>query len=257
MAQLTIQGVPVSPLGLGTWQLTGRTCEHAVAEAIGIGYRHIDTAQMYGNEAEVGAGIAASGIDPAELFVTTKLWSNSLTPDAVRCSTEESLRQLRLDAVDLLLIHHPFRPDILEDTLGAMRELRDDGLVRHLGVSNFSIDLLERALGSTELLAIQIEYHPFRRQDDQLAAARRHDLLFQAYSPLARGGATGTEVIEEVARHLGATAPQVVLRWLIDQHNVVPIPKASSRAHLEENWGALDVKLDDDARARLDSLTRR
>jgi diketogulonate reductase-like aldo/keto reductase len=257
MVHVNIQDVRVPQLGLGTWRLTGSTCERAVAEALDIGYRHIDTAQMYGNEAQVGGGIAASAVDPRDLFVTTKLSSRSLTPEAVRSSTEESLRRLRLDAIDLLLIHHPARPDVVEDTLGAMQEVRNHGLVRHLGVSNFPVDLLERALRSAELFAIQVEYHPFRSQEEQLDAARRHDLLFQAYSPLARGGVPGHDAIEDVAREIGATAAQVALRWLIDQPNVVPIPKASSREHLEENWGALDVKLDDDARTRLDSLSHR
>lgn len=257
MDYVDVQGVRVPALGLGTWRLTGPDCQRAVEEAIAIGYRHLDTAQMYRNESEVGAGIRASGIDAAELFVTTKIAGDNHAADAVRRSSEESLRKLGLDAVDLLLIHHPKEMDILEETLAAMAQLQEDGLVRHIGVSNFSVDQLRRALAAARLFAIQIEYHPYRSQADQLEAARAHDLLFQAYSPLARSAVAGDDDLDRIAADVGATPAQVALRWLMDQPNVAAIPKASSRAHLEDNWGALDLRLDDDARRRVDALTAR
>lgn len=251
-----MQGVDIPRLGLGTWRLTGATCQQVVEEAIEIGYRHIDTAQAYGNEADVGSGIAQAGA-AEELFVTTKIAGGNHSPDAVRASTDESLEKLRIEAIDLLLIHQPTELDILEETLGAMQDLRAEGMVRHLGVSNFPVAELERALDAADLLAIQIEYHPFRRQDEQLAAARRHDLLFQAYSPLARGAADDDGALVDIARDAGATPAQVALRWLLDQDNVVPIPKASSREHLEENWSAQELQLGSDHRSRVDDLTRR
>lgn len=244
-------------LGLGTWRLTGPQCQQVVEDAIDIGYRHIDTAQMYGNEAEVGAGIRASGVDPVELFVTTKLANDNHEPEAVRASVEASLRALQLDAVDLLLIHQPVATERLDATLGAMQALVDDGMVRRLGVSNFPVDLLGSALQTAALFAIQVEYHALRNRDDQLAAADQHDLLVQGYSPLARGAATADPQIVEVARTIGATPAQVALRWLLDQPRVAAIPKASNRAHLEENWATLDVALDDEARRRLDRSAQR
>jgi 2,5-diketo-D-gluconate reductase B len=257
MEYVNIQGIRIPALGLGTWRLTGSQCRRTVEEALAIGYRHLDTAQMYRNEADVGAAIQAAGIDAGELFVTTKIDNGNHRPEAVRASTEESLDRLQLDAVDLLLVHQPVAVDILEDTLEAMQQLQQDGLVRHLGVSNFSVELLERALAAAPLLAIQIEYHPFRSQAGQLEAARRHDLLFQAYSPLARGGVAWDNDLEAIARDAGATAAQLSLRWLLEQPNVAVIPKASSRRHLVENWGALDVRLDDEARRRMNALTSR
>ncbi len=255
MEYVDVQGERVPALGLGTWRLTGADCRRAVEVALELGYRHIDTAQMYGNEDEVGAAIEASGVDHGELFVTTKIANDNHRPDDVRRSTEQSLERLRLDTVDLLLIHHPVEAEILSDTLAAMKELRERGLVRHLGVSNFGLDLLGRALDEAPLFAVQLEYHPFRSQDGQLAAARDHDLLFQAYSPLARSGVAGQDELEAVAAGVGATAAQVALRWLIDQPKVAAIPKASSRDHLSENLEALDVRLDDEAHRRIDALT--
>lgn len=257
MEHVQVQGASVPALGLGTWRLTGPTCQQAVEDALAIGYRHIDTAQMYGNEAEVGAGIGAAGVDEHELFVTTKIDTSNHEPAAVSASVAESLDKLGLDAVDLLLIHQPEHLDILEETLSAMQQLVDEGRVRHLGVSNFSPGLLERAVRAADLFAIQVEYHPFRSQDEQLDAARQNDLLFQAYSPLARGGVVDDDEVVSAARSVDATPAQVALRWLIDQSAVAAIPKASSRAHLEENWGALDVELDEEARRRLDAASRR
>ncbi len=250
----TVQGVRVPALGLGTWQLEGRACQEAVETALAIGYRHLDTAQLYGNEAAVGAGIAASGLDPAELFVTTKIASGEKTPAQVRASTEASLERLGLERVDLLLLHQPVADRPLAQALAEMAAMVAEGRVGGLGVSNFPLDLLEEAMAAVPLLAIQLEYHPMRAQDRQLAAARRHDLLFQAYSPLARGRAVDDAAVAGVAERLEATPAQVVLRWLLDQPPVAPIPKASSRRHLEENWAAQAVVLDDEARATLDAL---
>jgi diketogulonate reductase-like aldo/keto reductase len=256
MEYVRVQGVEIPALGLGTWRLTGSRCRQAVEEALAIGYRHLDTAQMYGNEHEVGAAITASSLRADELFLTTKIANENHAPDAVRASTEASLRNLGVEAIDLLLIHQPVDLDILETTLEAMAALQDEGLVHHLGVSNFSVELLERSLRAVNLLAIQIEYHPLRSQHDQLEAAQHHDLLLQAYSPLARSAVVANEDIGDIARRVGATPTQVTLRWLMNQPNVAAIPKASSHQHLIDNWGALRVELDDQALRRLDALTR-
>ena len=251
MVDVTVQGEAVPALGLGTWRLTGSGCQRAVEAALEIGYRHLDTAQMYGNEAEVGAGIRRAAVPAEQLFVSTKLANDNHEPGAVRSSVEASLQGLQLDVVDLLLVHHPVATELLEDTLGAMQALVDDGLVRRLGVSNFSVELLEKARRTSDLFAVQVEYHALRTQEDQLSAAREAGLLFQAYSPLARGAVAHDEVLRAIASDVGATPAQIALRWLLDQPNVAAIPKASSRQHLQENWEALDVSLDDDARRRL------
>lgn len=252
-----VQDVRVPALGLGTWQMTGRECREAVEAGLAIGYRHIDTAQMYGNEAEVGAAIGAGGIARDELFVTTKIASDVITPSQVRRSTEASLEKLGLDHVDLLLVHQPVAERRLVEVLVEMEAMRSQGLVSGLGLSNHTVAELEEAMGVAPLLAIQVEYHPFRNQDAQLEAARRHQLLFQAYSPLARGGGVRDRTVLDQARRLGVTPAQLTLRWLLDQPNVAPIPKAAQRHHLEENWAALDVTIDDEARAALDGLTSR
>lgn len=254
MEYVEVQGARVPALGLGTWQMRGRQCVAAVSEALDIGYRHIDTAQMYDNEEDVGEAIAASGVDPSDLFVTTKLSSQVITPADVRSTTEESLKKLRLDRVDLLLVHQPVAARQLDVCLAEMRQLQDEGRVGWIGLSNFTVAALEEARAIVPLQAIQIEHHPLRPEHPQVDAAQRHDLLFQAYSPIDRGRVLAEPAVGEVARRVGATPAQVVLRWLLDQPNVAPIPKASSRKHLLDNWGVFEVRLGEEDRQALDRL---
>ncbi|HEX5850427.1 MAG TPA: aldo/keto reductase, partial [Rubrobacter sp.] len=209
MQYQTIKGEKVPSLGLGTYRLTGDACEAAVERALGMGYRHVDTAQMYGNEAEVGRGLEDSGVERGEVFLTTKVWPSDFVHDRVISKTLESLRRLRTDYVDLLLMHWPPDGVPLGETLGAMRKLQDRGIVLHIGVSNFSPALLEEATGHAEIFCNQVQYHPFRSQTELLDQARELDYLLTAYTPLSRGGVKDDATLQEIGGDHGKTATQV------------------------------------------------
>jgi len=253
---IEVQGTRVPRLGFGTWQITGSDATEAVRDALEIGYRQIDTARMYGNEKEVGAGLASSGVDRSEIFLTTKIFPGEFEPDDLKAATEESLRALGTDYLDLLLLHWP-DPDVpLERTLGAMVDLREAGTIRNLGVSNFPAGMLSEALEHAPVFCDQVEYHPFLGQDRLLKLARERDVLVTAYSPLAHGKVPGDATLTEIGEAHGKTAGQVALRWLLDQPNVSPIPKASSHARRVENFEVFDFQLTDDERAQIDGLPK-
>lgn len=248
MEHVTVQGVDVPALGLGTWRLTGDRCVQAVETALDLGYRHVDTAQAYGNERAVGTAIERSDVDRDDIFLTTKLdWSNRRYDDVLR-STEQSLARLGTGTVDLLLVHQPNPTVPLKETLDAMNELRDDGTVRHVGVSNFSLERLKRArdLSAAPILTDQVMYHPYWDQTDLVDHCQIHDLLLTAYSPLAQGGVLDDGTLAEIGERHGKSAAQVALRWLVQQDNVAVIPKASSREHLAANRAIFDFELTDE-----------
>ena len=251
---LEIQGATVPKLGFGTWEILGRDCEEAVSDALEIGYRHIDTAQAYDNEAEVGKALAASGIPHSELFLTTKLWRDEFHPERVRPSAEESLGRLQVDSVDLLLLHWPNDAVPLEQTLGALTNLRDEGLIKHFGVSNFPLGLLDEALALSPIFADQVEFHPYLDQQPLVDRAIERDFMVTAYSPLARGKVPDDPVLREIGDQYGRTAGQVALRWLLDKPNVATIPKASSHERRVENFEIFDFELSDEDRAKIDAL---
>lgn len=256
MSSVTIRGVDVPALGLGTFMLRGETCRRSVAHALEVGYRHVDTAQMYGNEGSVGAAIADSAVDRGDVFLTTKLANDAHAPEAVRATTEESLRRLRTDYVDLLLIHWPVGDTPFEATLDAMLDLRERGEVRHVGVSNFTPAQVERVVAHAPIFANQVEYHPYLGQADLLGLAAKHDFLLTAYAPLARGRVFGDDTIRRIAERHDVHPAQIVLRWLLSQDHVAAIPKATSAEHIESNLGALDVDLSDDEIAQIFALER-
>jgi 2,5-diketo-D-gluconate reductase B len=253
---LDIKGARLPALGLGTWQLSGRGCFEAVRQALDLGYRHIDTAQMYGNETEVGWAIRESGIARDQVFLTTKLAPGNYAAAAVKRSAEESLHRLATDHVDLLLIHWPTGEVPLGETVSALAALRKAGKTRHIGVSNFNVALLQEAIGThgADLLCDQVEYHPYLSQRAVLAAVRRHGVMLTAYSPLARGRVQRDPVLIAIGRNYDKSPAQVALRWLIDQESVVAIPKASSRAHLVANLAIFDFALSAADRAAIDAL---
>jgi diketogulonate reductase-like aldo/keto reductase len=253
---VTVAGTDVPALGLGTWMLEGTTCATAVEQALELGYRHIDTAQMYENEHLVGAGLAASPVDRADVFLTTKLANDNLHPHRVHDSTYESLEKLATDWVDLLMVHWPVDMDGLKATLGAMRELQEADKVRHLGVCNFTDTQIETALDLAPLFAIQVEHHPYLAQPALLRTAQERNLLLTAYSPMARGDVLDDPVVLGIAGRLGTNPSAVVLRWLLDEPNVAAIPKASSRPHQEDNLAALGVELSDDDRSAIAALDK-
>jgi 2,5-diketo-D-gluconate reductase B len=254
MHTVEIQGEAVPALGFGTWQIEGDAAREGVRHAIELGYRHIDTAQVYGNEEEVGRGIAEAGVDRDELFVTTKVWRSNARPADVRSSTEESLRKLKLDHVDLLLLHWPVPEVPLAETLGALAELAEDGLTRHIGVSNFTAELVREAVELQRIFANQVEYHPYLDQSALLALAREHDHLLTAYSPIAQGRVLDDAEIRAIAEGHGKSPAQVTLRWLLQQDHVAAIPKAASPGHRQANLDVLDFALSDDEMARIADL---
>ena len=251
---LEIQGSTVPKLGFGTWEILGRDCEESVADALEIGYRHIDTAQAYDNEAEVGKAIAASGIDRRELWLTTKLWREEY--GRVRDSAQESLERLQVDCVDLLLLHWPNDDVPLDATLGALAGLREEGLIKHFGVSNFPAGMLRDALGMAPIFTDQVEFHPFLGQDELVELATERDFMVTAYSPLARGKVLEDETLRAIGEAHGKTAGQVALRWLLDKPNVSTIPKASSHERRVENFEVFDFELSDEERAQIDALPK-
>jgi 2,5-diketo-D-gluconate reductase B len=256
MEHQTIKGKKVPSLGLGTYRLTGDACERAVERALAMGYRHVDTAQMYGNEAEVGRGIEDSGVERGEIFLTTKIWPSDFAHDRVISKTRESLKKLRTDYVDLLLMHWPGDGVPLGETLGAMRELQEEGSVLHIGVSNFSPSLVEDATEHAEIFCNQVQYHPYRNQDALLDQSQKMDYLLTAYTPLSRGGVQDDATLKEIGEAHGKTATQVALRWLVQQEKVSAIPKATGEEHLGENLDVFDFELSEEEMDRIFSLSR-
>ena len=235
-------GIPL--IGLGTWDLRGKSCARMVEAALGLGYRHIDTAAMYGNEAEVGEGLRASGVKRDEIFVTTKVWSSNLRARDFERSAHDSLKNLKLDSVDLLLIHWPNSSVPLKETIGALCKMKRDGVARHVGVSNFNPALIEEAKGlATEpLVNNQIELHPYFEQSKTIAASRKAGLSITAYSPIARGRVKSDAVLSRIGTAHGKTAAQVCLRYLVQQ-DIIVIPKTSRTERLKENAAIFDFAL--------------
>ena len=254
MECLTIQGEALPVLGFGTWQITGDDCRRAVAEALAVGYRHIDTAQVYTNETEVGQGIRDSGVGRDEIFLTTKVNKDNFTADRIAKVVPESFKRLGVDVIDLMLMHWPSDEVPVGETLTALRPFQDSGRIRHLGVSNFSPDQVNEARQHATIFSNQVPYHPFHGQDQLVAQARTDDYLLTAYSPLARGKVQDNAVLREIAASHGKTAAQVTLRWLIQQDHVCAIPKAASKAHCASNFDIFDFELDDQEMARVAAL---
>ncbi|HXW49709.1 MAG TPA: aldo/keto reductase, partial [Xanthobacteraceae bacterium] len=243
---------------LGTWDLRGRTCVRIVEQALRLGYRHIDTAEMYDNEREVGEGLHASGVKRGDVFVTTKIWPEHFAPRELERAARESLSRLRLRQVDLMLLHWPNPRIPLADTLGALCKVKRDGLTRHIGVSNFTVALIERALqiATEPLVCDQIEYHPFLDQSKVIAACGKHDMAVVAYSPIARGKAGGDRVLARIGAAHKKTAAQVCLRFLVQQ-NIVVIPRTSKTERLSENAAIFDFALSGQEMAEIAALARR
>ncbi|HXZ00239.1 MAG TPA: aldo/keto reductase [Stellaceae bacterium] len=256
MKHIEIKGARVPALGLGTWQLGGRTCREAVRQALELGYRHIDTAQMYGNETDIGRALRDSGIARKELFLTTKLAPGNLGAAMVRRTAEESLKRLGVEQVDLLLIHWPSGEAPLGETLAALAKLREERKARFIGVSNFNVKLLKEAVEThgADLLCNQVEYHPFLSQRAVMAALRRYGLMLTAYTPLGRGHVQHNRALAAIGAKYGKSAAQVALRWLIEQENVAAIPKAASRAHAAANIDIFDFTLAAEDRAAIDAM---
>jgi len=239
-------GARIPAIGLGTWELRGRTCARLVEQALKLGYRHIDTAQIYENERDVGDGLRASGVRRDDVFVTTKIWTTHFAPNDLERSTRESLAKMRLSNVDLLLLHWPNPHVPLAETLGALAHVKRLGLSRHIGVSNFTVALIEEAtaLCPEPLVCDQVEYHPYLDQTRVLDACAHHGMALVAYSPIAKGRIRNDQTLLRIGQAHGKTAAQVCLRWLVQQ-NVSAIPRTSKIERLSENMDIFDFELSD------------
>jgi 2,5-diketo-D-gluconate reductase B len=252
------QGARIPLVGLGTWDLRGRSCARIVEQALRLGYRHIDTAEMYDNEREIGEGLRASGVPRNEVFVTTKVWPSHFAPRELLRAAKDSLVKLRMSEVDLLLLHWPNPQVPLSETIGALCQVSEGGLARHIGVSNFNIALIEEAtaLATEPLVCNQFEMHPFLDQSKLVAACRAKGMAVVAYSPIARGNAKNSAVLARIGKAHGKTAAQVCLRYLVQQ-DVVVIPRTSKVERLTENLSIFDFALTDAEMSEIASLSRR
>jgi diketogulonate reductase-like aldo/keto reductase len=237
-------GAKIPAIGLGTWELRGRSCARVVEQALRLGYRHIDTAEMYDNEGDVGEGLRASRVPRDQVFITTKVWQSHLSPPEFERSTKESLVRLRLSEVDLLLIHWPNPQIPLAETIGALCKMKKAGFARHIGVSNFTVPMLQEAvrLATEPLVTNQIEWHPYLDQGKVVGEARRLGLRVTAYSPIARGRAAGDKLLKSIGTTHKKTAGQVCLRFLV-QEGAVVIPRTSKVERLSENLDIFDFAL--------------
>ena len=248
MEYLQTQGISLPRLGLGTFRMQGDACRAAVESALALGYRHIDTAEMYGNEEAIGAAIAASRVARGDLHVTTKVWNENLAPDAIRRSFEASLKKLRLDQVDLYLVHWPARNMNLPAMFETLLALKQEGRPRAIGVANFNIALLKTVVEEIKapIACNQVEYHVMLDQTPLRRYLAAKAIPLVAYCPLAQGRAASDATLTAIGRKHGASAAQVALKWLLDQDGVAAIPKASRMESQKANLGALNVGLDDE-----------
>jgi diketogulonate reductase-like aldo/keto reductase len=256
MLHVTPHEVRIPALGLGTFGLNGRVAERIVGHALDVGYRHVDTAQMYGNEAEVGAAIRRSPVPRDEIWLTTKIWPDRFRADDLLRAAEESVRRLGTEP-DVLLLHWP-NPDVpLQETVGALNEAKSRGHACHIGVSNFTTALIREALehSPAPLLVNQVEYHPYLDQSAVLGELESHGMALIAYSPIGRGAVFRDPVLQRIGKAHGKNPGQVTLRWLLQQ-GVAAIPRSTREANVEANLAVFDFALSDDEMAEISSLAR-
>ncbi len=245
MFTVNANGAKIPAIGFGTFRMPGADVLRMVPAALKLGYRHIDTAQIYGNEAEVGESIAASGVARSDIFLTTKVWVDKYRHDDFIKSVDESLKKLKTDYVDLLLLHWPKSTVPLAERIGALNEVRDAGKVRHIGVSNFNTALMAEsvALSKAPIVTNQIEYHPYIDQRIVLDAARKSGMSITAYYAMADGKVIGDPAIKAIAAAHGKSEAQVVLRWLVQQDGVVTLSKTVGEERARRNFDIFDFEL--------------
>lgn len=257
MHNQTSSTMTIPPLGFGTWQLAGDNAREMTATALDIGYRHIDTAQMYANEAQVGQGLVDAGVARDAFFLTTKVQPQNYTASHFLPSVRRSLDQLGVDQVDLLLLHWPDKNVALATTLEWLQAAKQHGYARHIGVSNHTVAMLQEAesqLGSGVLATNQVEYHALLTQHSLRAEMRRQKMLLTAYCPLAQGRLVNHEVLAKIALAHDKKASQVALRWLLQQPDVAAIPRTSNSAHARSNFAVFDFSLSATEMAAIDAL---
>lgn len=251
-------GLAMPKLGLGTWPMLGEECTDAVVQALELGYRHVDTATGYNNEAAVGKALEQSATPREQIHVTSKVWWDKLQPADMRQSFEQTLASLRSDYVDLFLIHWPGKDWDLARTIETLVSFKEDGRARNIGVANFPLPLLRKVVEElgAPLAAIQVEYHVSLNQSALLAYAQQHDMALTAYSPILRNKVSDIPALQQIAAKHGVLPTQVALKWLLDQPNVAAIPKAASKANQQSNLDSLNVQLDDEDRALIAALPK-
>lgn len=251
-----IQGMHVPALGFGTFMLSDKQAEEGVKDALHIGYRHIDTAEMYDNETGVGKGIKKSGIPRQDIFLTSKVWYSNLRPADLRKALEASLKKLQTTYLDLYLIHWPVADMSPEDSLDTMFALRDEGKIRAVGVSNFPPSWVHAAQKTGPVFCNQVEYHPYLAQHELIRLARKYDHLLTAYCPLGRGEVIDDPVLKEIGAKYKKTGSQVALRWLIEQDHVAAVPKSARHQYRLENFEIFDFELSDEESKMIDELNQ-
>lgn len=258
MHTVTANGATIPALGFGTFRIPGPDVLRIVPHALKAGFRHIDTAQIYGNEAEVGEAIAGSGIARGDIFLTTKVWVENYRHDSFLASVDESLKKLRTDHVDLLLLHWPNEAVPLAEQIGALNAVHEAGKVRHIGVSNFTTALMTDAvaLSKAPIVTNQIEYHPYLDQDAVITAARMAGMSITGYFGMADGKVFADPVLKDIAVRHGKSVAQVVLRWLVQQEGVIALSKTVTEARVTENAAIFDFALPADDMAAIHSLSR-
>jgi diketogulonate reductase-like aldo/keto reductase len=255
MLYVEAQAVRIPALGFGTFRLDGSTARRMVAYALELGYRHIDTAQMYGNEAEVGEAIAASGVPREQIWLTTKIWPDHFRDGALQRAAEVSVRRLGT-VPDLLLLHWPNPSVPRAETIRALNDARRRGLTRHIGISNSPVALIRESVAASEapLLTDQVEYHPLLSQRAVLEEMRAQGMVLTAYSPLARGDLFADPVLRRIGEPHGKSPGQVALRWLLQQDGVAAIPRSSREAHAKANFEIFDFSLSEAEMAEIAAL---
>lgn len=258
MINITHKNIQIPALGFGTWQLRGQDCATGVAKALEVGYRHIDTAQIYENEAEVGGAIAGSGVKREDIFLTTKVWNTNLKYGSLQKSVDESLKKLKTDYADLLLIHWPITEIPFAEQLKGLQEVHKSGKAKLIGVSNFTVQQMKEVVETigADVATNQVEYHPFLSQKPVLDYLRGKNMFLTAYSPLARGKVAEAPLLQELGKKYGKLPGQITLRWLVQQPGVAAIPKAGSELHLRKNFEIFDFKLEDSEMQKIHALAK-
>lgn len=251
-------GAEIPAIGLGTWQLYGEVAVRAIHAALDAGYRHIDTATLYDNEEAVGEAVATHSLPRNEVFVTTKVWPTDVGAGRLQRSAEGSLKRLRMDQVDLLLIHWPSDQVSLEEQVGALADAKRRGLTRHIGVGNFPAGMLEKAvrIADEPLVTDQVEHHPYLDQTRLKETCARLGIALTSYSPLGKGSLLNDAVLRDIAAAKGKTTAQIVLRWHIQQEGNCAIPRSSKPERIRSNFEIFDFTLADEEMARIGALAR-
>lgn len=259
MQTVNANGADIPALGFGTFRVPENDVHRILPQALKLGFRHVDTAQVYKNEAAVGDAIASSGIARGDIFLTTKVWVDQYRHNNFIASVDESLKKLKTDYVDLLLLHWPKSDVPLAERIGALNDVRNAGKVRNIGISNFNVALMDEAvkLSDAPITNNQIEYHPYLDQTKVIEAARKHGISITAYYLMADGKVPNDEVLEDIGAKHGKTAAQVALRWAVQQPDIIALSKTATESRLSENFDIFDFELSDEEMKAIFALAKK